>query len=197
MTSFSLKEIPQPSIYLRECRFCGEEFQPTTTNNWLCGDACKAGRERQLQRERHAVKIARRGILKQCQDCGSTDRTAFAARSTDRCTPCWELRLSRLVSCFPSTPVEELRKRDNHLSTSYGIGLGVYYLLLEEQQFRCAICDTESTGPFDFAVDHDHSCCAGPKSCGRCVRGLLCIGCNLHLGWYEARGEAASKYLAR
>jgi hypothetical protein len=34
-------------------------------------------------------------------------------------------------------------------------------------------------------VDHDHSCCQGRRSCGKCVRGALCNRHNLYLGFIE------------
>jgi hypothetical protein len=38
-------------------------------------------------------------------------------------------------------------------------------------------------------VDHDHRCCPGDYSCGRCVRGLTHEACNRRLGQVEAMLE--------
>jgi hypothetical protein len=46
-------------------------------------------------------------------------------------------------------------------------------------------------------IDHDHQCCEGKKSCGKCVRGALCHRHNMTLGFYEAAVSWAGKYLAR
>lgn len=68
----------------------------------------------------------------------------------------------------------------------YNLAPGEYAALLAEQLGTCAIC-TRATGRTKrLAVDHDHACCAGPTSCGRCVRGLLCGPCNQLLGRYSA-----------
>jgi hypothetical protein len=42
----------------------------------------------------------------------------------------------------------------------------------------CVVCG--STKRLEF--DHDHACCSGYKSCGKCVRGVLCSKCNRVLG---------------
>lgn len=56
--------------------------------------------------------------------------------------------------------------------------------LWQEQGGRCAnvACRKElGSGKRGFHVDHDHRCCSGgsnERTCGRCIRGLLCPACN-------------------
>lgn len=60
----------------------------------------------------------------------------------------------------------------------YGITPERYQELLGAQHGACAICFRTTA----LCVDHDHRCCPGKKSCGFCVRGLVCAGCNSMLG---------------
>ena len=74
--------------------------------------------------------------------------------------------------------------------------------MLQAQGSACAMCGE----PFDegdrIFADHDHTCCpkqvkATAKTCGRCVRGLLCFRCNTALGYIENYGALARQYLER
>jgi hypothetical protein len=61
----------------------------------------------------------------------------------------------------------------------------------------CAMCGRMEPDAGRPAVDHDHSCCKGREVCGNCVRGALCMKCNLALGWLEDLGlmKKAASYL--
>lgn len=51
----------------------------------------------------------------------------------------------------------------------------------------CMSCGTV-TGRLQ--IDHDHSCCDLSQSCGRCLRGAICRGCNMAMRAYDAgRGD--------
>lgn len=68
------------------------------------------------------------------------------------------------------------------LAQVYNITPEFYADLLATQGGACAICQRATGKTKRLAVDHDHSCCDGPVSCGQCVRGLLCGTCNKILG---------------
>ena len=70
----------------------------------------------------------------------------------------------------------------NTLMRTYSLTLERYNELLADQAGVCGSCKRAEPRGGRLSVDHDHACCAGSKSCGRCVRGLLCRRCNLMLG---------------
>jgi hypothetical protein len=68
------------------------------------------------------------------------------------------------------------------LKAYYG-SVDIYARLLKEQDGHCATCPcTPEENGKALAVDHDHNCCPGKRSCGKCIRGLLCTRCNKVLG---------------
>lgn len=70
----------------------------------------------------------------------------------------------------------------NDLWSRYRLPRERFNALLLRQNYRC-VCGELFTEPDNRPhVDHDHACCPGRKSCGKCVRGLLCSRCNVALG---------------
>lgn len=74
------------------------------------------------------------------------------------------------------------RQRGYSLKKRYGITVEQFDAMLEAQG-GCAACGSPETDGKYWHVDHDHSCCPSQASCcGKCIRGVLCHGCNTALG---------------
>lgn len=118
-----------------------------------------------------------------CRDCARAWKRAYRARTRER--------------------QQEINLRQN-LRSKYGISPEQYQALGEEQDWRCAICllhvselpsggargrprldGTKPATVRPLVVDHDHACCSGSRSCGRCIRGLICASCNAGLGMFR------------
>jgi hypothetical protein len=69
-----------------------------------------------------------------------------------------------------------------HRLRRFGVTTERFEEMLAEQDGVCAIC-ARPPGAKAMHIDHDHQCCpTNGVTCGKCVRGLLCAGCNLAIG---------------
>jgi Recombination endonuclease VII len=80
----------------------------------------------------------------------------------------------------------------------HGLSANEVRLILERQQYQCPICKTGLTLE-NSRIDHSHSCHPGPVGCYRCVRGVLCHGCNswLFYGLSPALLRRGADYLEK
>ena len=88
--------------------------------------------------------------------------------------------------------------------TKRGLTIGMRRAFLEAQGGACVcglVFDVYGSDKSSrYCVDHDHACCPGERSCGDCIRGLLCNACNLVLGHADDRPDVLHGligYLAR
>jgi hypothetical protein len=102
----------------------------------------------------------------------------------------------RRVGQTLSTPAARARWRLTHKLKRYGLTQETFDALLREQGYRCAMGGEPFEDGDQVFIDHDHACCPDEKrSCGECRRGLLCLRCNVALGYIEGMGDLARAYL--
>lgn len=121
---------------------------------------------------------------KPCKDCGSTTRTVSAPGP--RCATCHRVRRTQASLTRRLTYVA---KQYNLTSDQYE-GLRSQLRRNSKGQFICPLCDRNQAR----CVDHDHKCCSGKVSCGKCVRGLICSPCNKFLGHLRDDREAFLRF---
>lgn len=93
-------------------------------------------------------------------------------------------------------PAAALRWRRSYRFAEFGLTEEQFYARLANQGGACALCHELFQGNQNIYVDHDHECCPHEgRSCGRCVRGLLCLRCNTALGHMERMWDLAEAYL--
>jgi hypothetical protein len=91
--------------------------------------------------------------------------------------------------------------RHAHKFARFSITEEEFNEMLAAQGHACGICREPFEDGQLICIDHDHACCPVrpgerySRSCGKCVRGLLCVKCNTWLGWMEKHGEMATAYL--
>ena len=80
---------------------------------------------------------------------------------------------------------------ESRLKNKYGLTLKEFK---ERSKNGCEICHQQPE--YTLHVDHDHSCCSGYKTCGVCVRGIICPSCNKAVADYE-KGTLSEHYHKR
>jgi Recombination endonuclease VII len=89
-------------------------------------------------------------------------------------------------------------RHEMHLRRKYNLFWDRYQEKLIEQNHSC-ICGknfNQDGGKKDAPhIDHNHACCASDRSCGKCVRGILCFRCNSVLGFLESDPHLLPEYL--
>lgn len=131
---------------------------------------------------------------KKCVKCGVTKPLEAFHRKYDKLTNrCKLCRCDDEKIRRERDPEHKARARHNNLVRMYGITGQQYQVMLGMQEGLCAICARACpTGKY-LSVDHDHKCCPGQRSCGKCVRRLLCASCNSGMGHFRDDPELFRK----
>lgn len=186
----------------RTCAVCSHIFTARPTQIY-CSPRCKNVGGARLRRTRNEAKAERR-----CYRCHLVKPAAeFSSPTKSYCRPCGNA-YQREYAPPPASRDKRLRwRRENEtydrptrVQYLYGISPKKYQEILDAQGGGCAICNATAPGGRwnTWHVDHDHGHCPGKRACESCVRGLLCAGCNLGLGYFRDNPEAlraALRYL--
>lgn len=154
----------------------------------------------------YTQKSSADGLDSYCRKCRGELKTWRHRRKIRRCVRCKQTRTwLEFRMPDPGFPWRRICKeceakdgeymqgegRKQRLHKVYKMTVEDYDAMLVAQNGRCAICDVLPTDKRNdskerLTIDHDHTCCPrNDKTCGRCVRWLLCMRCNKMLGFAD------------
>lgn len=196
---------------VRKCDHCTESFETVSSHQRFCKSRCKHAFAARLRVERNAEKTERC-----CYRCQETKPAGeFSALSHSYCRSCNnEYQRSKTATLTPEQRAKRSARRRQEYeragrgATRVAVRRWRWNLteddlaqMLRGQGGHCAICSArEPGGRGTWHVDHDHACCPKGRSCGACIRGLLCSNCNVLLGHAKddtAILQAAIAYLGQ
>ena len=108
-----------------------------------------------------------------CRTCGRERMKHWRLKNPERSREIQRLSIER-------NPLTLIKYR---LKTLFNLSLEDYNRLFRHQSYVCAGCKKPPEPNKLLTIDHNHNCCQSEKSCGKCIRGLLCRNCNAILGF--------------
>lgn len=128
--------------------------------------------------------------------CGETDPEKFYEGVKSKCKACKIAYQSE----YQKTEGWKAVNTRAQLKFKYKMTPEQYEERLAAQGGVCKICKKPSTNKrktgvvFRLAIDHDHNCCPGNKTCGECTKGLLCLSCNNKIEWHRKYADSIHAY---
>lgn len=171
----------------KSCVDCGCGFSASIySRSTRCVD-CQKTHERLADNAAHREKRAARQLPTEypCKECGET--VFWSNKLGRRPTLCLDCQANFSVIYEQKyrcqrQPRDEAMRLKYRLKASYRITPEIYQEMKDRQNGKCFGCQLGEDEVGTFHIDHDHSCCPGDRSCGNCLRGLLCRACNTALG---------------
>jgi len=138
--------------------------------------------------------------MKKCNKCGEEKDLELFAKGTGykdgRRGTCKKCHTAYVTKYYNDRPDKKAAK--NKMNNIYQANWKRHHITEEKfiEMFKlhnglCHSCKENAA----MVIDHDHKCCNKPRSCGKCVRGLLCNQCNTAVGLLGDNRQKIKKLL--
>jgi hypothetical protein len=153
----------------------------------FCSTTCSA-------KARKGITPRNLGVTKKCDQC----QTYYQARKKNQrfcCKDCknrehspnrtWTAeKREKHRAWMNRNPDKVAAQTESRRAKNYGLTLEELRAVLARGCYAPG-CMEGKNGLVGLHIDHDHFCCPGRRSCGKCVRGALCQTHNVALGYIE------------
>lgn len=125
--------------------------------------------------------------MKTCSKCLAVkDSESFYKSNKSWCKSCSNKASAEWRASNPEK--KSAISKTYHIKSKYNLTNEEYCAMIEA---GCEVCGSNE----GLCIDHDHACCPGQKTCGKCIRGILCNDCNIAEGRLKSDKELVKALL--